>query len=60
MRVFLGLSEDEIAEALQVSTRTVKRDWALAKAWLKAEMAQAVTKTDDMAQASPKTPRRQS
>lgn len=41
MRVFLGLSEEEIAEALQISTRSVKRDWALAKAWLKSEIAKA-------------------
>jgi RNA polymerase sigma factor (TIGR02999 family) len=39
MRVFLGLSEDEIAAELGVSSRTVKRDWATAAAWLKAEMA---------------------
>jgi len=39
MRVFLGLSEDEIAADLGVSSRTVKRDWATAAAWLKAEMA---------------------
>ncbi len=28
------LNEDEIAEALQVSPETVRRDWRLAKAWL--------------------------
>jgi RNA polymerase sigma factor (TIGR02999 family) len=39
MRVFLGLSEEEIAVDLGVSSRTVKRDWAVAAAWLKAEMA---------------------
>ncbi|MGA2600667.1 MAG: ECF-type sigma factor [Bryobacteraceae bacterium] len=38
MRVFLGLSEEEIASGLGISTRTVKRDWAAAKAWLQAEM----------------------
>lgn len=41
MRVFLELTEREIGEALGVSPRTVKRDWAIAKAWLKAELAQA-------------------
>jgi RNA polymerase sigma factor (TIGR02999 family) len=37
MRIFLGLSDEEIATALHVSTRTIKRDWALAKAWLASE-----------------------
>ena len=31
---FGGLSVDETAQVLGVSPRTVKRDWALAKAWL--------------------------
>jgi RNA polymerase sigma factor (TIGR02999 family) len=34
MRFFAGLSEEEIAEALGISARTVKRDWKIAKAWL--------------------------
>ena len=34
LRFFGGLSEAEIAEALQVSPETVRRDWRLAKAWL--------------------------
>lgn len=34
MRFFAGLSEDEIADVLGVSARTVKRDWRIAKAWL--------------------------
>lgn len=34
MRFFGGLTEEEIAEVLGVSPRTVKRDWALARAWL--------------------------
>jgi len=33
-RFFGGLSEDEIAEALGVTTRTVRRDWTKARAWL--------------------------
>ncbi len=39
MRVFLGLTEKEIADDLGISTRTVKREWSAATAWLKAEMA---------------------
>ena len=30
--------EEEIAADLEISVRTVKRDWSAAKAWLKAEM----------------------
>ena len=41
MRFFCGLPEKEIAEVLEVSPRTVKRDWAMAKAWLHGELAQA-------------------
>lgn len=33
-RVFGGMSVEEVAEALSVSTPTVKRDWRLATAWL--------------------------
>jgi RNA polymerase sigma-70 factor (ECF subfamily) len=34
LRFFGGLSVDETAEALNMSTATVKREWRLAKAWL--------------------------
>lgn len=34
LRFFGGLNEAEIAEALQVSPETVRRDWRLAKVWL--------------------------
>ena len=34
MRFFAGLTVDETAEALGISPATVKREWALAKAWL--------------------------
>lgn len=40
LRFFGGLSEDEVAAALGVSTRTIKRDWTLAKTWLYGELAQ--------------------
>ena|SRR5689334_8743745 len=39
MRYFGGMSEDEIAEYLGISSRTVKRDWAMARAWLHAELS---------------------
>lgn len=38
LRYFAGLDLDETAKALDISTATVKRDWAAAKAWLKHEM----------------------
>jgi RNA polymerase sigma factor (sigma-70 family) len=34
LRYFAGLNIDETAEELEVSTATVERDWAVAKAWL--------------------------
>ena len=39
MRYFGGMSEEEIADYLGVSARTVKRDWAMARAWLHAELS---------------------
>lgn len=38
LRFFAGLSEDETARTLGVTTRTVQRDWAKARAWLHAEL----------------------
>lgn len=34
LRYFVGLTEDESAEALGVSVSTLKRDWQFARAWL--------------------------
>lgn len=41
LRYFGGLSVEETAEALGVSPITVKRDWATARAWLRAELTDA-------------------
>lgn len=38
LRFFGGLSVEETSEFLGVSPKTVKRDWAVAKAWLHAEV----------------------
>jgi RNA polymerase sigma-70 factor (ECF subfamily) len=38
LRFFGGLTEEEAAVVLGVSTRTVKRDWRLAKTWLYQEI----------------------
>jgi RNA polymerase sigma factor (TIGR02999 family) len=35
LRFFAGMTVEETAEVLGVSPRTIKRDWRLAKAWLK-------------------------
>ena len=38
LRFFGGLTVEETAEVLGVSAETVKRDWKLAKAWLRREL----------------------
>ena len=40
LRYFGGLSVEETAEATGISPRTVKRDWAMARAWLRQELAE--------------------
>jgi len=39
LRYFGGLSTEETAEAMGMSQRTVEREWATAKAWLRAQLA---------------------
>jgi RNA polymerase sigma factor (TIGR02999 family) len=39
LRFFGGLTEEEIAEALKVSLRTVQSDWRLARSWLLRELS---------------------
>ncbi len=41
LRFFAGLTVEETAEAMGVSPTTVKREWALAKAWLYREITGA-------------------
>jgi RNA polymerase sigma factor (TIGR02999 family) len=43
LRFFGGLSVDETAEVLHMSTDTIKRDWRLAKQWLVRELEGAAT-----------------
>ena len=38
LRYFAGLEITETAQVLKISVSTVKRDWAMAKAWLKDEL----------------------
>jgi RNA polymerase sigma factor (sigma-70 family) len=42
MRYFGGLTIEQTAEALSISPATVKREWTLARAWLKRELAKAM------------------
>ena len=37
-RYFAGFSDREIADALDITERTVRRDWVAAKAWLASEL----------------------
>jgi RNA polymerase sigma factor (TIGR02999 family) len=39
LRFFVGLSNNEIAEVLEVSTRSVARDWLHARSWLRRELS---------------------
>lgn len=39
LRYFSGLNIEETAEALDISPATVKREWAVARAWLRRELS---------------------
>src|SRR5678816_2284278 len=39
LRFFSGLTVEETAEVMGISTATVKRDWSMAKAWLHRELS---------------------
>ena len=40
MRFFGGLTVEETADVLNISPRTVKRDWSMARAWLRRELSE--------------------
>ena len=42
LRAFAGLSVQETSQAMGISPATVKRDWAMAKAWLSREIQKTV------------------
>jgi RNA polymerase sigma factor (TIGR02999 family) len=42
MRFLAGLDEREVAHVLNVTTRTVQRDWRMAKAFLRAELSDEI------------------
>ena len=39
LRYFGGLGDEETAEVLKISPRTVRRDWDFAKSWLMRELS---------------------
>ncbi len=43
MRFFGGMTEKEISSLLDVSEKTVRRDWTMAKLWLRRELTGAAT-----------------
>jgi RNA polymerase sigma factor (TIGR02999 family) len=43
LRFFSGLSVEETAAALGISPRTVKRDWSVARAWLRRAIGEQAT-----------------
>lgn len=43
LRYFGGFSDEEIADLLNVSVRTVARDWHLARSWLRRELGSQTT-----------------
>lgn len=43
LRIFSGLTMDQVATALGVSKRTVEGDWTVARAWLRRELAGAIS-----------------
>jgi RNA polymerase sigma-70 factor (ECF subfamily) len=42
MKFFAGLNIDQIAAVLEISPRTVKREWTMARAWLHQEMTREI------------------
>jgi RNA polymerase sigma-70 factor, ECF subfamily len=42
MKFFAGLNIEEIAAVLEVSPRTVKREWMMARAWLHQEITRQI------------------
>ncbi len=49
LRFFVGLSVDETAEALGLSGRSIRREWALARAWLHRELSGGTELEEDPA-----------
>jgi RNA polymerase sigma-70 factor, ECF subfamily len=46
LRFFAGLSVEETAEILNLSPKTIKREWALARAWFQQQLAPVINSTE--------------
>ncbi len=57
LRCFVGLTISEVAAALGVATRTVNRDWLVARAWLKSAMTDTTAIPGGRSEAHPSNPR---
>ena len=44
LRFFAGMSNDEIAAAMGIARSTVAEDWAIARAWLRAQLGDGASK----------------
>ena len=53
MRYFGGMSNQEIADALNISLATIKRDWLVAKTWLLNELRKADSGENSQAEEQP-------
>src|SRR6185295_11879421 len=53
LRFFGGLTVDETAEALGMSSKTVKRDWSVARAWLHREGSMRAAFLDEVCSGDP-------
>ena len=54
MTIFSGFTQDEIANQLGVTKRTVVNDWALARAWLARELDLRPARSSDQDASSPR------
>jgi RNA polymerase sigma factor (TIGR02999 family) len=50
LRFFAGLTEDDVARVLGISSRTVKRDWGFAKAWIRSNLGGKSSKPSEEAE----------
>lgn len=53
MKIFSGMTDQEIADVLTVSVRTVKQDWSMARAWLHGELSRNRAAGDDSGTVGP-------
>jgi len=48
LRFFVGLTCDEVAQLLDLTDRTVRRDWSLARTWLRREIRTTIEEPEDV------------